>query len=165
MGFSSFALGFCVLEGALNPLQAPDRTQKTAVRHRDVGAIMGSAATLHFRLLGPLELWREGRPLRLGGERQRALLALLLHANEVVSSERLIEELNGGDAAETGVNALQVAISRLRRLLGEGRSFFRGGAACVRAGARGPVRGGGPRGPGRPPRPASTGGGLDVPRR
>jgi DNA-binding SARP family transcriptional activator/WD40 repeat protein len=85
---------------------------------------MGSVATLRFRLLGPLEVWREGRPLRLGGERQRALLALLLlHANEVVPSERLIEELFGGDASETGVNALQVAISRLRRLLGESRSL------------------------------------------
>jgi len=84
---------------------------------------MGSVATLQFRLLGPLEVWREGRPLRLGGERQRALLALLLlHANEVVPSERLIEELFGGDASETGVNALQVGISRLRRLLGESRS-------------------------------------------
>ncbi len=84
---------------------------------------MGSVATLEFRLLGPLEVWREGRPLRLGGERQRALLALLLlHANEVVPRERLIEELFGGDASETGVNALQVGISRLRRLLGESRS-------------------------------------------
>ena len=84
---------------------------------------MGPAATLHFRLLGPLEVWREGQPLRLGGERQRALLVLLLlHANEVVPSERLIEELFGGDASETGANALQVGISRLRRLLGESRS-------------------------------------------
>ncbi len=82
----------------------------------------GSAATLEFRLLGPLEVWREGRPLRLGGERQRALLALLLlHANEVVSRERLIEELFG-DASETGANALQVGISRLRRLLGDERT-------------------------------------------
>ena len=33
---------------------------------------------LDFRLLGPLEVWRKGRPLHLGGKRQRALLALLL---------------------------------------------------------------------------------------
>jgi DNA-binding SARP family transcriptional activator/WD40 repeat protein/energy-coupling factor transporter ATP-binding protein EcfA2 len=84
---------------------------------------MGSPATLEFRLLGPLEVWLEGRPLRLGGQRQRALLALLLlHANEVVPSARLIEELFGGDSSETGANALQVGISRLRRLLGERRS-------------------------------------------
>ncbi len=43
---------------------------------------------LAFRVLGPLEVWRDGRPLRLGGERQRALLALLvLSANQVVSSD------------------------------------------------------------------------------
>jgi DNA-binding SARP family transcriptional activator/WD40 repeat protein len=83
----------------------------------------GSVATLEFRLLGPLEVWREGRPLRLGGERQRALLALLLlHANEVVPRERLLEELFGGDAPERGANALQVGISRLRRVLGDGRA-------------------------------------------
>src|SRR5262249_61451625 len=76
---------------------------------------------LAFRVLGPLEVWREGRPLRLGGERQRALLALLvLSANEVVSSDRLIEALFGLDAPDTAGNALQVAVSRLRRLLGDG---------------------------------------------
>lgn len=92
----------------------------------------GSAATLEFRLLGPLEVWREGRPLRLGGERQRALLALLLlHANEVVPRERLIEELFGGDASDTGANALQVGISRLRRLLGDGRSSNGDGGVVV----------------------------------
>ncbi len=74
-------------------------------------------------MLGPLEVWREGRPLRLGGERQRALLALLLlNANEIVSSDRLIEALFGLDAPETAANALQVAVSRLRRLLDEGSS-------------------------------------------
>ena len=83
---------------------------------------MSGSAVLEFRLLGPLEVWREGRPLRLGGERQRALLALLLlHANEVVPSERLIEELFD-DASDTGANALQVGVSRLRRLLGNGRA-------------------------------------------
>jgi DNA-binding SARP family transcriptional activator/DNA-binding beta-propeller fold protein YncE len=82
-----------------------------------------SAAKLEFRLLGPLEVWREGRPLRLGGERQRALLALLLlHANEVVPKERLIDELFDNDASESGTNALQVGISRLRRLLANDRT-------------------------------------------
>jgi len=82
---------------------------------------MGSAAPLEFRLLGPLEVWREGRPLRLRGERQRALLALLLlHANEVVPRERLMEELFGDDASTTSANALQVGISRLRGQLADG---------------------------------------------
>ena len=76
---------------------------------------------LEFCVLGPLEVWRDGRPVRLGGERQRALLALLLlHANEVVPSDRLIEQLFGDDASERAANTLQVSISRLRRLLEHG---------------------------------------------
>ena len=43
------------------------------------------AGLLQFRVLGPLEVCRDGQPLALGGERQRALLALLLiHANELL---------------------------------------------------------------------------------
>lgn len=49
---------------------------------------------MDFRILGPLEVADEGQLLALGGASQRALLALLLlHANEVVSSDRLIDEL------------------------------------------------------------------------
>ena len=93
---------------------------------------MGSAAPLEFRLLGPLEVWREGRPLRLRGERQRALLALLLlHANEVVPRERLMEELFGGDAATTSANALQVGISRLRGQLADGGAANGDGGVVV----------------------------------
>jgi DNA-binding SARP family transcriptional activator/WD40 repeat protein len=77
---------------------------------------------LQFRLLGPLEVWRNGEPVRLGGERQRALLALLLlHANELVTTERLVDQLFGGDMSDGTVNALRVAVSRLRRLLDDGQ--------------------------------------------
>jgi WD40 repeat protein/DNA-binding SARP family transcriptional activator len=49
------------------------------------------------------------------------LLALLaLHANELVPSERLVSALFGVDAADASVNSLQVALSRLRRALGDG---------------------------------------------
>jgi DNA-binding SARP family transcriptional activator len=42
---------------------------------------------MDFRILGPVEVATGGQPLRLGGPRQRALLAyLLLHANEVVAA-------------------------------------------------------------------------------
>lgn len=93
---------------------------------------MTGSAELEFRMLGPLEVWREGRPLRLGGERQRALLALLLlHANEVVPRERLIEELFGGDASKTSANALQVGISRLRGQLANGRASNGDGGVVV----------------------------------
>ena len=88
---------------------------------------------LAFRVLGPLEVLREGRPLRLGGERQRALLALLiLSANELVPSDRLIDALFGPDAPATAGNALQVAVSRLRRLLDDGGSDGDGGVLLTR---------------------------------
>jgi DNA-binding SARP family transcriptional activator len=49
---------------------------------------------MEFRILGPLEVVSNGEALDLGGLKQRALLAvLLLNANEVVSSDRLIEAL------------------------------------------------------------------------
>src|SRR5215213_9854376 len=121
MGFSSLAVclvraGVC--EGGLtSACRDADRRGQAS----DNWAVMGSAAPLEFRLLGPLEVWREGRPLRLRGERQRALLALLLlHANEVVPRERLMEELFGDDASTTSANALQVRISRLRGQLADG---------------------------------------------
>ena len=72
---------------------------------------------MEFRVLGPLEVADGDRPVDLGGPRQRALLArLLVHANEVVAAERLIEDLWG--EGSTGANALQVSVSRLRRALG-----------------------------------------------
>jgi DNA-binding SARP family transcriptional activator len=73
---------------------------------------------MQFRILGPLELACDGKPLPLGGASQRALLALLLlHANEVVSSDRLIDELWTGTPPASGVTALQVRVSQLRKAL------------------------------------------------
>src|SRR5207247_4809074 len=55
---------------------------------------------------------------RLGGAKQRALLAiLLLHANRVLPSERLIELLWAAEAPDSAINALQVHVSQLRRAL------------------------------------------------
>jgi DNA-binding SARP family transcriptional activator/WD40 repeat protein len=76
---------------------------------------------LQFRLLGPLEVWRDSEPVRLGGERQRALLALLLlRANEVVAADALIDDLYRSDPSGTAANALQAAVYRLRRTLEDG---------------------------------------------
>jgi len=77
---------------------------------------------LEFRLLGPLEVSREGKALRLGGKRQRALLAiLLLRRGEVVLTEQLIEELYDGLPPQTAANSVQAHVSRLRKALGDGR--------------------------------------------
>ncbi len=73
---------------------------------------------LEFRILGPLEVRAGGAPLPLGGTKQRALLALLLlHANEVVSRDRLLDELWGSSPPPTGAAGLHVYVSRLRKLL------------------------------------------------
>jgi DNA-binding SARP family transcriptional activator len=73
---------------------------------------------VEFRILGPLEVVERGRALTLGGPRQRALLALLLtRANEVVSTDRLIDELWGAEAPNAAANTLQYHISRLRKTL------------------------------------------------
>jgi hypothetical protein len=50
---------------------------------------------MDFRILGPLEALDEGRAVPLGGAKQRALLALfLVHANETLTTDRLIDELS-----------------------------------------------------------------------
>jgi DNA-binding SARP family transcriptional activator len=73
---------------------------------------------VEFRILGPLEVVAGGRPLALGGPRQRALLALLLtRANEVVSADRLIDELWGEHPPRDPANALQYHVSQLRKAL------------------------------------------------
>jgi DNA-binding SARP family transcriptional activator len=77
---------------------------------------------MDFRILGPLEVLDKGEALDLGGNKQRALLAcLLLHANEVVSTDRLIEALWEEGPPETAHKALQVYVSGLRKLLGKER--------------------------------------------
>jgi DNA-binding SARP family transcriptional activator len=73
---------------------------------------------MEFRILGPLEVWDGGHEVPLGGRRPRALLAaLLLHPNEVVPAERLIDELWGDEARERAAAALRVNVSRLRKSL------------------------------------------------
>ena len=73
---------------------------------------------LEFRILGPLEVRRDGSPIRLGAAKQRALLAiLLLHANRVVSRDRLIDGLWGEQPPPTASTALRVYVSELRKAL------------------------------------------------
>ena len=78
---------------------------------------------MDFRILGPLEVTDEGREPAIASGKQRALLAiLLLHANEVISSDRLIEELWGEQPPATAAKSLQVHVSRLRKALGGAQS-------------------------------------------
>jgi WD40 repeat protein/DNA-binding SARP family transcriptional activator len=73
---------------------------------------------LEFRILGPIEVVGDGEPIRLGGPRQRAVLAVLvLRANQVVPVERLAEEVYGGEAPATAVGQVRDHVSQLRKLL------------------------------------------------
>ncbi len=81
---------------------------------------------LQFRLLGPLEAERGGIALELGPRKQRAVLALLLlEANRVVPTERLIDALWGDAPPESARSALQVYIAGLRKALGEDGASLR----------------------------------------
>ncbi len=77
---------------------------------------------MEFRILGPLDVVDEGRPVVLQRGKQLALLAyLLLHPNELVSTDRLIDALWGERPPPTAAKILQNAVSQLRRALGEDR--------------------------------------------
>ena len=79
---------------------------------------------LEFRLLGPLEVLADGSPISLGGPKQRATLAiLLLHANRVVSVDRLADDLYAGAPPVTAVTQVQRQISDLRKALGAGAAI------------------------------------------
>ena len=76
---------------------------------------------MDFRILGPLEVDEGGQAIPIVGDRQRALLGILLiHANEPVSGDELIDELWGEHAPASPRKGLQVQVSRLRKALGEG---------------------------------------------
>ena len=74
---------------------------------------------MDFRILGPLQVRSGDGPVSVGGAKPRAVLAmLLLHANEVVSNDRLIDALWGEQPPETALKALQVHVSQLRKAIG-----------------------------------------------
>jgi predicted ATPase/DNA-binding SARP family transcriptional activator len=71
-------------------------------------------------VLGPLEVRRDGRPLPVpSGKTTELLVRLALDAGQVVSAERLIEDLWGEAAAATARNTLQSKVSQLRRALAD----------------------------------------------
>jgi YVTN family beta-propeller protein len=75
---------------------------------------------MEFRILGPLEVANDGRVLALGSGRQLALVAvLLLHRNEVVSVDRLVDDLWDGDTPPTAAKIVRNNVSLLRKELGD----------------------------------------------
>ena len=77
---------------------------------------------MQVRLLGPLEVVNEsGKAVAIGGPKERALWAMLtIHANEVVSEDRLVDALWGsGEPPRTAVRTLQSYLSRLRKVVAQ----------------------------------------------
>jgi DNA-binding SARP family transcriptional activator/pimeloyl-ACP methyl ester carboxylesterase len=88
---------------------------------RTAGA--GNGPITEIRILGPLEVVAEDGPIDLPGGKERLLLAaLVVHANMVVSTDRLIEVLWRDRPPVTAANTLQTYISHLRRALDPGRT-------------------------------------------
>ena len=79
-----------------------------------------------FRLLGPLEAVVDGQPVHFAAAKPRALLALLLlNRNQVLSTQRLIDELWEDDPPATATKTLQVYVSQVRKELGPDRLVTR----------------------------------------
>ena len=92
---------------------------------------------MEFRVLGPLEVRADCESISLGGAKQRAVLAvLLLSANEVISVERLVDEVWGDRSPPSASHSLEAYVSRIRQLLnGYGPTLTRRGAGyCLSLG-------------------------------
>ena len=95
---------------------------------------MKAPSALEFRLLGPLEAWREGERVDLGAPKQRAVLALLLlHRGEAVSTERIVDELWGEQPPRAATKSVQVYVSGLRKALGDDSLETRGHGYALNA--------------------------------
>jgi DNA-binding SARP family transcriptional activator len=79
---------------------------------------MGGPAVIDYRLLGPTEAGVNGDALDIGGQKQRALLAILvLSANQEVSRDVLVDRLWGERPPAGAQHTLEVYVSRLRKAL------------------------------------------------
>jgi DNA-binding SARP family transcriptional activator/outer membrane protein assembly factor BamB len=77
---------------------------------------------VEFRILGPLEIVGDDGPITVHRGKEQALLVfMLLHPNELLPSDRLIDELWDERPPATAAKILQNAVSQLRKALGDGR--------------------------------------------
>jgi DNA-binding SARP family transcriptional activator len=91
---------------------------------------------MEFRILGPLEVSAGDGAIKLGGPKQRAVLAhLILRANRPVPIDLLIDGLWGEEPPATAKNTLQTYVYRLRQVLGDDRISSEAGGYVLRADA------------------------------
>lgn len=80
-------------------------------------------STVTFQILGNLRAWIEQREVDLGPPKQRAVLAvLLLNANEIVATDRLIDSIWGDAPPRTADHSIQIYVSELRKALSVGHN-------------------------------------------
>src|SRR5450755_564543 len=97
--------------------------------------IVSETGPADFGILGCLEVSRSGRMVPLGGPRQRAVLALLLlEANQVVSMDRLAEDIWDGHPPAGWATTVQTYVFHLRRALEPDRARGAGGGVLVTRG-------------------------------
>ena len=97
---------------------------------REHNARVDEAGTTQILLLGPVRLLVGGEPVRLGGAKQQAVLAVLaLRSPRPVTADQLLDALWGDDPPASARNAVQVYVSGLRRLLPPGTGVERDGDA------------------------------------
>lgn len=88
------------------------------MRRRSGSVGVGMGGSWSFDVLGPLQVCHNGGAIELGAPQCRAVLAVLvLNANQVVSTGRLIDELWGATPPPSAKAQLQALISQLRRSL------------------------------------------------
>lgn len=103
--------------------RGPRRPPRTSLRGVEQGDSTVSSSAVHglrFRVFGPLAVLRGGDELRLGGPKERAVLATLLAAGgEAVTVDGLVEALWHADPPRSAARTIHAYIARLRRTLGE----------------------------------------------
>lgn len=79
---------------------------------------MSNESDTEYRLLGLVEVWAGGRSIPISGHKPRAMLAvLLIHSGEVVTTERLIDQLWDEDPPRTARNLVHCYVSQIRSVL------------------------------------------------
>ncbi|HEY1617055.1 MAG TPA: BTAD domain-containing putative transcriptional regulator [Streptosporangiaceae bacterium] len=76
-------------------------------------------SAVEFRVLGPLEVIKDGSPVSITAPRQRTLLTVLaLEANHVITVDRLVDSIWDELPPHTARSQVQICISSLRKILG-----------------------------------------------
>lgn len=111
------------------PRRHPDEVSSGHRLQDDFDSVRSAHSAQHDKglwlsVLGPLEAWEDGKPLRSGSPARRAVLGLLLLDPGVpVSRDAIVDLLWGDSPPRTAVSLVQAHVSRIRRALKGGRRF------------------------------------------